>query len=145
MSAKANNVVEQIRGKSKILTVVEKQAYTSLLSGVTSLTLSVFFLLRTLWKKRARNLDTLDRDVMRDKRLDYLHDIWVASLGVYTGYRMLTRYEPTTTEKSLAILIAYLKDKAVLDDRVYDVLKNLKPYRIEYSNVGALLRQAGVN
>jgi len=73
-----------------------------------------------------------DVQKLEKKRYYYniLKGIGLASVSILFAIRIYWFYAPNNSEISLAILINYLKNNNILDEKIYKVLKQYKPDNI---------------
>lgn len=111
--------------------VVASQARTDMAIGGVSLLVALYYFARDRSHPPVATLEEVHQRIWDVRRKQLFADMSAACVGLYLAYRVHRSYAPTNAELSNAILIKYLRLKGVVGDDVYEVLKGLKPYRIE--------------
>ena len=86
--------------------------------------------------KGTKGRDTIKtiKDVERLEKNRYkykiINGILMAGLYILFAIRVKWYYQPSNSEISMAVLINYLKNNLILDNKIYEVLKQYKPDRV---------------
>lgn len=110
--------------------VAQKARIDMALGGVTFL-LALFYLVHERTRAPPTNLDEVRARLWELRKRQLFSDMGGAAVVALLAYRVYRSYRPTNSELSTAILIRYLRLKGIVEDDLYEVLKGLKPYRIE--------------
>jgi hypothetical protein len=91
-----------------------------------------FFFKYTILKKRIKveNIEEVQEHLNNKQKKYYKSQIIQGIIFVFLGIRLYYYFKPNNTQISLALLIKYLKEKNVLDENFYSIIKNFKPENI---------------
>ena len=110
---------------------IASQAKMEMAVGGLTLLVCLVYYVRERSQPPVTALEEVRDRIWDVRRKQLFADMSTACIALLFAYQMYARYTPTNSEVSTAILIKYLRLKNVLDPQVYDVLKGLKPYRME--------------
>ena len=115
--------------------LVASEARTNMLIGGFTILISLWFLVKDRLKPPVSELKEVHLRVWEVRKKQLMSDLFTGGVTLFLAYRVYRSYVPTNSEVSNAILIKYLRLKQVIDEDLYSVLKDLKPYRIEALNL----------
>lgn len=115
---------------------VVKEGRMNMAMGFVSVLFGCYLVSKEYFRKPSTNMDELNERIHKVRRTQIMSDMFSGAMLVYTGYGLVNTYIPSNNEVSVAILVQYLQKKGIIDDdRLMDVLKDLKPYRIKGLNI----------
>jgi hypothetical protein len=91
-----------------------------------------FFFKYTILKKRIKveNIEDVQEHLNNKQKNYYRSQIIQGIIFILLGIRLYYYFKPNNTQISLALLIKYLKEKNLLDENFYSIIKNFKPENI---------------
>ena len=125
-----NNLKNNINIKRKI-TDIEINGIYNIILGIIFIICGVYFIFKLGYVyNKIKTLEDIKKYNMKTKNSNNILFILQGIISIFIGIKILFFYKPTNTEISTAILIKILFLNKTINKDIYDILKNLKPYRI---------------
>ena len=115
---------------NNVLGGIEYRILNNILKSLVFLVPGIISVYKLFYEKESYSLEEYKKLQIKKEKNESLIKIIQGILFIFLAIRLYYFYKPTNVEKSMAILIRYLREKNILDSNVYDKLKTLKPYNI---------------
>lgn len=111
------------------------KAFTYLFQALVYLAPLIIFLYYYFYKgtygrDKLNTVEDVERLEKRRYKYRIINGVFMAGLYILFAIRVHWYYQPSNSEISMAVLINYLKNNLILDNKIYEVLKQYKPDRV---------------
>ena len=115
---------------NNVLGGIEYRILNNILKALVFLVPGIISVYKLFYEKESYSLEEYKKLQIKKEKNESLIKIIQGILFIFLAIRLYYFYKPTNAEKSMAILIKYLREKNILDSNIYNKLKTLKPYNI---------------
>ena len=115
---------------NNVLGGIEYRILNNILKALVFLVPGIISVYKLFYEKESYSLEEYKKLQIKKEKNESLIKIIQGILFIFLAIRLYYFYKPTNVEKSMAILIRYLREKNILDSNIYNKLKTLKPYNI---------------
>lgn len=115
---------------NNVLGGIEYRILNNILKALVFLVPGIISVYKLFYEKESYSLEEYKKLQIKKEKNESLIKIIQGILFIFLAIRLYYFYKPTNAEKSMAILIRYLREKNILDSNIYNKLKTLKPYNI---------------
>lgn len=115
---------------NNVLGGIEYRILNNILKSLIFLVPGIISVYKLFYEKESYSLEEYKKIQIKKEKNESLIKIIQGILFIFLAIRLYYFYKPTNAEKSMAILIKYLREKNILDSNIYNKLKTLKPHNI---------------
>lgn len=131
--------VLDLQSKNMITPIIFKENHieglTRIFKALLLIIPGIYFLYKFFYKnERVKffNINDIEKKENEKNKSNNILNVINGLILLFLGIRIWFFYKPDNSQLSLAILIKYLKNKKIINNEFYDILKNFKPENIEY-------------